>query len=106
MSSWSSAFVDIILLDLYNFSHPTQPYSIISNDCWFLHDVIKIQTRELAIVLSFYFHEVLQRLKTIIQTNLHFVFRYSILDYYLKFLTAFTWRTASSSYFSSESCRS
>ena len=35
------------------------------NDDWgFSHDVTKIQTKKLSIFLSFYFHEILQHLKT------------------------------------------
>ena len=36
------------------------------------HDVTKIQTKKLSILLSFYFHEVLQHLKTFIYTNLRY----------------------------------
>ena len=32
--------------------------------CWFSHDVTKIQTTKLSILLRFYFHGVLERLKT------------------------------------------
>ena len=39
--------------------------------CWFSHDVIKFQTSELLILLRFYFHDVLEQLKTNIQTNFH-----------------------------------
>lgn len=39
---------------------------------WFLHDVTKVQTKELSIMLSFYFHEVLGQLKPNIYTNFHF----------------------------------
>ena len=31
---------------------------------WFLHDIIKIQTNKLSILLIFYFHEALEQLKT------------------------------------------
>ena len=37
-----------------------------------LHDVTKIQTKKLSLLLSFYFHVVLQHLKTFIQTNFRF----------------------------------
>ena len=36
------------------------------------HDVTKIQTNKLSIILSFYFHEVLQHLKTFNYTNFRF----------------------------------
>ena len=39
---------------------------------WFLHDVTKIQTTKLSILLSFYFHDALERLKT----NIHKSFRF------------------------------
>ena len=38
---------------------------------WFLHDVTKFQTSELLILLRFYFHDVLEQLKTNNQTNFH-----------------------------------
>ena len=37
--------------------------------CWFSHDVTKIQTKKLSILLRFYFHGVLEQLKTNFQTN-------------------------------------
>ena len=37
--------------------------------CWFLHDVTKIQTTKLLMLLRFYFHGVLELLKTNFQTN-------------------------------------
>ena len=40
-------------------------------DCWFSHDVTKFQTSELLILLRFYFHGVLEQVKTNIQTNFH-----------------------------------
>ena len=39
--------------------------------CWFSHDITKFQTSELLILLRFYFHDVLELLKTNIQTNFH-----------------------------------
>ena len=39
--------------------------------CWFSHDVTKFQTSELLIPLRFYFHDVLEKLKTNIHTNVH-----------------------------------
>ena len=41
------------------------------NNCWFSHHVTKFQTSELLILLRFYFHDVLEQLKTNIQTNFH-----------------------------------
>ena len=39
---------------------------------WFSHDVTKIQTKKLSLLLSFYFHVILEHLKTFIQTNVRF----------------------------------
>ena len=39
---------------------------------WFSHDVTKIQTKKLSLLLSFYFHVILEQLKTFIQTNFWF----------------------------------
>ena len=39
---------------------------------WFSHDVTKIQTKKLSLSLSFYFHVVLEHLKTFTQTNFRF----------------------------------
>ena len=38
----------------------------------FAHEVTEIKTKKLSILLSFYFHEVLQHLKTFIYTNFRF----------------------------------
>ena len=38
-------------------------------NCWFSHEVTKIQTTKLSILLRFYFHGVLEQLKTNFQTN-------------------------------------
>ena len=40
--------------------------------CWFSHDVTKIQTTKLSILLRFYFHGVLEQLKTNFHTNFRF----------------------------------
>ena len=40
--------------------------------CWFSHDVTKIQTTKLSILLRFYFHGILEQLKTNFQTNFRF----------------------------------
>ena len=40
--------------------------------CWFSHDVTKIQPTKLSILLRFYFHGVLEQLKTNFQTNFRF----------------------------------
>ena len=42
-----------------------------TKNCWFSHDVTKIQTSELLILLRFYFHDVLEQLKTNRHTNFH-----------------------------------
>lgn len=46
--------------------HPAHPASIRS------YDVMRIHTKELSILLSVYFHEVLQQLNLYIQTNFLF----------------------------------
>ena len=43
-----------------------------SGYCWFSHDVTKTQTTKLSILLIFYFHNVLEQLKTNFQTNFRF----------------------------------
>ena len=49
---------------------------------WFSHDIAKIQTKKLSLLLSFFFHVILQHLKTFIQTNFRFkrVLRFATLD--------------------------
>ena len=39
---------------------------------WFSHDDTKIQTKKLSLLLSFYFHVILEHLKTFIQKNVRF----------------------------------
>ena len=39
------------------------------NNCWFSHDVTKIQTKKLSILRRFYFHHALEQLKN---TNFRF----------------------------------
>ena len=41
-------------------------------NCWFSHDVTKIQTKKLSILARFYFHDALEQLKTNCQTNFRF----------------------------------
>ena len=41
-------------------------------NCWFSHDVTKIQTKKLSILPRFYFHDVLEQLKP----NFHTKFRF------------------------------
>ena len=38
--------------------------------CWFSHDVTKIQTTKLSILLRFYFDDVLEQLKTVYKFSL------------------------------------
>ena len=51
----------------------------------FSHDVTKIQTKKLSLLLSFYFHVILEHLKTFTQTNFRFkrdfVLRYRTLEF-------------------------
>ena len=46
--------------------------SLLRNDCLFSHDVTEIQTTKLSILLRFYFHDVLEQLKTNVHTNFRF----------------------------------
>ena len=64
---------------------------------WFSHDVTKIQTKKLSPLLSFYFHVILEHLKTFIQTNFRFkrVLCFAIQDAWISRLlrnAAFSWR--------------
>ena len=64
---------------------------------WFSHDVTKIQTKKLSLLLSFYCHLVLEHLKTFIQTNSQSerVLRFAIQDALISRLlrdAAFSWR--------------
>ena len=47
-------------------------FGIETMNCWFSHDVTKIQTVKLLIELIFYFHDVLEQLKTNFHTNFRF----------------------------------
>ena len=47
-------------------------YHLVGDNCWFSHDVTKSQTSKLSILLRFYFHVVLEQLKTNFQTNFCF----------------------------------
>ena len=44
----------------------------LDNNCWFSHDVTKIQTKKLSILPRFYFHDALEQLKTNFLTNFRF----------------------------------
>ena len=65
--------------------------------CWFLHEVTYIQTTKLSILPRFYFHDVLEQLKTNFHTNfrfkrvLGFVIEYAWISKLLRD-AAFTWR--------------
>ena len=41
-------------------------------NCWFSHDVTKIQTKKPSILPRFYFHDALEQLKTNFPTNFRF----------------------------------
>ena len=41
-------------------------------NCWFSHDVTKIQTKKLSILPRFYFHNALEQLKANFHTNFRF----------------------------------
>ena len=52
--------------------HNGKYFSYLNGYSWFSHDITKIQTKKLSLLLSFYFHVVLQHLITYIQTNFRF----------------------------------
>ena len=68
-----------------------------TNNCWFSHDVTKKFKPQLSILRRFYFHGVLEQVKTNFQTNcrfrgtLGFVIEYAWISKLLRD-TAFTWR--------------
>ena len=76
----------------------TKSLDWVALNCWFSHDVTKIQTTKLSILLRFYFHGVLEQLKTNFQTNfrfkraLGFIIEYAWISKLL-LDAAFTWRT-------------
>ena len=55
------------MVKISTFSHK----STVTN-CWFSHDVTKIQTKKLSILPRFYFHDVLEQLKINFYTNFRF----------------------------------
>ena len=64
---------------------------------WFSHDVTKIQTKKLSLLLSFYLHVILEHLKTFTQINFRFkrVLCFAIQDAWISRLfrdAAFSWR--------------
>ena len=67
------------------------------SNCWFSHNVTKIQTKILPILPRFYFHDVLEQLKTNFHTNfcfkrvLGFVIEYAWISKILRD-AASTWR--------------
>ena len=56
--------------------------NVLKKYCWFSHDVTKIQTKKLSILLSFHFHKVSKYPNTFIYTNFRFerVIRFLIGD--------------------------
>ena len=44
----------------------------LSYNCWFSHDISKIQTKKLSILPRFYFQDALEQLKTNFHTNFRF----------------------------------
>ena len=64
MLTWENAgFYLRVFTDLSTHGPYTSVY------CWFSHDVTKIQTTKISILLRFYFHDVLEQLKTDFYTN-------------------------------------
>ena len=86
--SWFPLFSRVSLFPLFSY---------LSSYCWFSHDITKIQTTKLSILLRFYFHGVLEQLKTNFRTNfrfkrvLGFVIEYAWISKPLRD-AAFTWR--------------
>ena len=84
-------------------NHPDPGWDRKVRYCWFSHDVTKIQTTKLSILLRFYFHGVLNQLKTNFQTNvrlkrvLGFVMECAWISKLLRD-AAFTWRPRELSY--------
>ena len=50
--------------------------------CWFSHDVTKIQTTKLSILVRLHFHGVLEQLETNFQTNFRFK---TVLDFVIEY---------------------
>ena len=73
------------------------PFHLHALNCLFLHDVTKIQTKKLSILLKFYFHDALQQLKTSFHTSIRFkrvlgfVIEYAWISKLLRD-ALFTWR--------------
>ena len=86
--SWFPLFSRVSLFPLFSY---------LSSYCWFSHDITKIQTTKLSILLRFYFHGVSEQLKTNFQTNfrlkraLDFVIEYAWISKLLRD-AAFRWR--------------
>ena len=75
----------------------TRKWKSIYPNSWFSRDVTKIQTKKLSLLLRFYFHVILEHLKTFIQKNFQFkmVLCFSIQDAWISRLlhdAAFSWR--------------
>ena len=64
-------WIVVILVKIFKTNGFNTRKKIMTHYCWFSHDVTKFQTSELLILLRFYFHDVLEQLKTNIQTNFH-----------------------------------
>ena len=86
-----------MLLIFFFFKPKIWFWSLTRSYCWFSHDVTKFQTLELLIFLRFYFHDVLEQLKTNIHANFHsewvlgLVIDYAWISKLLRDVT-FTWR--------------
>ena len=71
---WNLCYIYRLKICFQIYCFLSQPYLktfLLICNCWFSHDVTKFQTSELLILLRFYFHDVLEQLKTNIQTNFH-----------------------------------
>ena len=56
----------IIMIEIGRYNQTTK------DNCWFSHDVTKMQTKKLLILPRFYFHDALEQLKTNFHTNFRF----------------------------------
>ena len=54
-----------------NYKNIPSGLPLLAVNCWFSHNVIKIQYRELSILLSCYLQEGLEQLKTHFHANFH-----------------------------------
>ena len=97
LQNYSFCHVQLCLISFASEVQSQNPIRSKFKNCWFSHDVTKLQTTKLSILLRFYFHGILEWLKTNFQTNfrfkgvLGFVIEYAWISKLLRD-AAFTWR--------------